>query len=294
MNSKTELSIGVVVPTLNAKRHLHHCLFPFLRSPLQPRVLVVDSSSRDGTAEQARALGAEVLVIPAEEFNHGATRELARRHLGTDIVVMVTQDCYPENAAVLAKLVRPLMEEEASIAYARQRPHFGAGIFEAFPRKFNYPSQSHIRGVENLDEFGVYTFFCSNSCAAYMNSALEEIDGFEAILLGEDTVATAKLLRRGHKIAYVADAIVRHSHCYSLKEEFRRSFHTGFVRRSNHSLLSAAGGDARRGRAYAVALFKQLWKKKPLLLPYGILQTMLKWAGYQMGRRSARTPSIMD
>ena len=83
-------SIGVAIPTYRARAHLAHCLPPLRESPLRPRILVVDSSSGDGTVEEAERLGAETLVIPRNEFNHGATRELARRRLGTEIAVMVT------------------------------------------------------------------------------------------------------------------------------------------------------------------------------------------------------------
>ena len=80
--------VGVVVITHRAREHLERCLLPLTRSPLQPRVLVVNSSSQDGTVEKAAELGAETLVVPRRSFNHGLTRELARRHLGTPVVVI--------------------------------------------------------------------------------------------------------------------------------------------------------------------------------------------------------------
>ena len=46
-------SIGVIVVTHRAREHLEHCLPPLFRSPLRPRVLVVNSSSSDGTVELA-------------------------------------------------------------------------------------------------------------------------------------------------------------------------------------------------------------------------------------------------
>ena len=49
-------SIGVVVITYKARDQLRHCP-PLLASPLRPRVMVVNSSSADGTVEEARRLG---------------------------------------------------------------------------------------------------------------------------------------------------------------------------------------------------------------------------------------------
>lgn len=280
-------TIGVVIPTLCGRRHLSHCLYPFLRSPLRPRILVVDSSSNDQTAEYARELGVEVLVIPASEFNHGCTRELGRRYLNTDIIVMVTQDCYAVNSRVLEKLIEPLINKRASVAYARQHHHVGAGILESFLRHFNYPSKSHIRNQADVQKHGSNTFFCSNSCAAYLNSALEEIGGFDRVLLGEDTVAVAKLLKKGHQVAYVADAVVRHSHSYTLREEFKRSFNTGFARCSYRKLLTIGNSDTDRGKAYVKALAKKVAAEKPSLLFYMAIHLAVKWLGYRLGWKSS-------
>lgn len=286
-------TVGVVVITHNAKRHLPHCLPPYLESPLKPRVLVVNSSSNDGTVELAQELGAETLLIPRAEFNHGSTREKARRFLKTDIVVMVTPDAYAEGSATLEHLIRPLIEGKASIAYARQIPHVGADFFEAFPRAFNYPDESHIRSIEDAGRFGVYTFFCSNSCAAYRNSALDAIGGFRSVLLGEDTVAVSQLLRAGHNIAYVAEAVVRHSHRYTLKQEFQRTFDTGLARKGYQELIFVGGKDSQRGRQYVVHMFKKLLKEKPHLIPLAFVQTLVKWLGYRIGERSVQAPLML-
>lgn len=283
-------TIGVAVITHAARYHLPRCLPPYLNSKLKPRVLVVNSSSHDGTAEAAEALGAETLIIPRQEFNHGATRELARKHLGTDIIIMTTPDAYAANEDLLENLVQPLIENKASIAYARQLPHEGADFFESFARNFNYPKTSHIRSLDDAKEYGVYTFFCSNSCAAYTNSALNEIGGFEPVLLGEDTVAVARLLHRGHRIAYVAEAEVYHSHRYTLGQEFKRCFDAGLARKGYRHLITIGGKDTARGTAYTLEMSKRLWQENRSLLPYAIAQTAAKWLGYQFGKYSVKAP----
>jgi rhamnosyltransferase len=282
----TMKSIGVAIITHHAKHHLAQCLPQLLQSPLRPRVLVVNSSSEDGTVEKAQELGAETLVIPRAEFNHGVTREVARSYLNTDIVGMMTPDAYLEDQHALDKLVVPLLAGHASVAYARQIPHEGADFFESFPREYNYPSSSHIRGIEDLPRYGVYTFFCSDSCAVYDNRALESIGGFQETLLGEDTVAVAKLLRDGHKIAYVAEAVVKHSHRY----EFLRSFDTGLARRGYAELLQGGGSDQKRGIVYFQEMVKRLAKEQPLLLPYACAHVFVKWAGYKIGTKSLNAP----
>lgn len=283
-------SIGVVVLTLNAEKHLMHCLTPFLHSALKPKILVVDSSSTDQTVKVAKDLGVEVLSISRDTFNHGETRELARRHLKTEIVVMVTPDAYAVNNDLLEKLVKPIQLGQASIAYARQIPHLGAGFFEAFPRAFNYPAVSEVRCIADLRTYGSHTFFCSDSCAAYLNQALDQIQGFKHVILGEDTLATAELLKLGHKIAYVADAEVYHSHCYSLRQEFSRYFDTGLMRKQYEGILSSAVSDQVRGQRFAKEMLKQLLGQRPWMLPYALMHLFVKWGGYQLGQRSLHAP----
>lgn len=286
-----QFTVGVVILTLNAEKHVLQCLPPWLNSPLKPRILVVDSSSNDGTVALAKTLGAETLVIPRNEFNHGATREKARKYLGTDIVVMLTHDAYAVDPLVLNQLIRPIIEGQASAAYARQIPHPGASIIEAFPRKFNYPTVSHIRDIEDVKTYGIYTFFCSNACAAYSNKALDEIGGFPAVLLGEDTIAAAQLLRNKHRIAYVAEAVVRHSHCYTLAQEFRRHFDIGLMRKEYQELFICQETDDKRGNQYVYELYQLITKKRLYLLPYAFLHTLTKWIGYHIGHSSHRAPT---
>lgn len=275
-------TVGVAFVTLNSSHHLPYCLPSLIQSPLKPKILIVDSSSSDGTVELAKQFGVETLVIPKSSFNHGLTRELARKTLQTDIVVMATPDAYAVDRNVLGRLVEPLIEGKASLAYARQIPHEKAGFFEAFPRSFNYPAVSHIRCLDDIAEFGVYTFFFSDSFGAYLNSALDEIGGFSSVLTGEDTLACAKLLRKGHKVAYIAEACVHHSHNYSLVQEFKRHFDTGFARKEYREWIGT--GDSKRGFQYLKTMMNELVRKKPHLIPYGLLQTFVKWTGYQIGQ----------
>lgn len=283
-------SIGVLIPTFQAANHLPQCLPPLLQSSLKPQILVIDSSSTDDTVNIASSMGAQTLVIPQSEFNHGLTRERGRLILNTDIIVMMTQDAYASSPDMLEHLVRPILEKKASISYARQLPHKEAGFFGKFARQFNYPSVSHIRSLTDISQYGVYTFFCSNSCAAYLNTSLDEMGGFPSTLFGEDSIVVAQLLKRGHKIAYVSEAQVHHSHDYTLKQEFSRHFDMGLSRREYRDLLSSGGSENQRGKEYLKCLLNELWNVFPHLIPYGLLQTLAKWSGYKLGQASLNAP----
>lgn len=277
-------SIGVVLITHRARRHLDRCLPPLLASPLSPRVLVVNSSSNDGTVEHARALGAETWIVPREEFNHGLTREQARRRLGTDVVVMLTPDAYPADERFLEKLVQPIVNGRAAVAYGRQVADLDADLVATYGREFNYPRMSQTRGLEDWPAFGSYTHFCSNACAAWSSAALDRIGGFVPTLVSEETIAVVKLLQQGLRIAYVANAVVLHSHPTSLVESFRRQFDIGWTRQIFKPLLLARERDEVRGRAYLHGLVQRTARDHPRLLPWVIADSAAKLLGYRLGR----------
>lgn len=281
---KKKLSVGVAIVTYKDKRHLEKCLPPLINSPVKPKVLVFNSTSNDGTVELAKKLGAETLVIPRNEMNHGWAREISRKTLGTDIVVMMTPDAYAA-PDMLEKVIEPITSGEAVISYPKQIPHPGTNIVSVYSRKFNFPNESNIRSIKDAKKYGVYTAFCSDACTAYLNSALDKIGGFRWLLAGEDAVAASMLLKNGYKIAYVADSVVEHSHNYTPLKEFKRHFDTGMYRKRWHKILDlGGGGDQARGTSYAITMFLFILKKQPWMLPTAFLQLTMGWLGYHFGQ----------
>lgn len=285
------MKISIAIITHCSRHHLPFCLPPLLESKL--RILVVNSSSDDDTVKLAKEMGAETLLVPRESFNHGATRELARKFLGGDIIVMMTPDAYAENSSFLEHLIKPIQQGQAAVSYARQIPHDKADFFESFPRDFNYPQKSELRSLKDTPQLGAYTFFCSNSCAAWSQKALDAIGGFKPVLMGEDTLATCELLHKGEKIAYVSEALVKHSHHYSLLQEFQRHFDIGLSRKEIENYILSFGDDTQRGKQYVKAMFTELCKKYPQHLPYALLHVTSKWLGYKMGRKLHDAPQTI-
>jgi rhamnosyltransferase len=286
--------VSVMFMTYNAINHLDRCLPPVFESECVDEVLVVNSSGTDGTVERARAMGANVLVIPRNEFNHGATKEIARRSISGDIVVMMSPDAYG-TPGFLEKLVSPIASEGVALTYSRQIPHEGADFFESFPRSFNYPDTSELRSLQTFIDMGPRAIFCSNTCAAYLVSALDEVGGFPTVLTAEDTIVAARLLKSGASMMYVADSVVFHSHACTLGSEFRRHFDAGYCRnvQFKEELLDY-GGDNQRGMDFVKSFLLATWEHAPLSVGYAGCLLAAKLLGYKMGSLAERFPNSVS
>lgn len=280
------LSIAVVVPTLNAAADWSHLAPPLLGSISADRVLIVDSSSTDGTADLVREAGFRLHTISCAEFNHGGTRQLAAELLSdVDILVFLTQDAVLAGTDAIRILLESFSDPAVAAAYGRQLPRGGAAPIETHARLFNYPAQSSVRTLASRDRLGFKAIFVSNSFAAYRREALMAVGGFPRnVIFGEDTITVAKLLLSGWKVAYVAEAKVYHSHSYSWMQDFRRYFDIGVLHARESWLLQEFGSTGGEGGRFVRSELKYLWKENWWVMPSALVRTALKLVGYRLGR----------
>src|SRR5690606_30066120 len=115
--------------------------------PGRYEVLVVDSSSRDDSVQVARQHGFAVQVIAQQQFDHGATRNLACQGSTAQCVVFLTQDAILQDDTALEALVAALDDPAVAVAYGRQLPHEGANPIAAHARLFNYPERGYVSSL---------------------------------------------------------------------------------------------------------------------------------------------------
>lgn len=233
------MKISVIIPTLNAEKEIPGLLAALRAQRFQSlEMIVVDSESADQTAAIAEKAGVRVLSVARKDFDHGKTRDYALRESSGDIVVFLTQDAMPANDRFLENLIRPLSEEKVAVVTGRQLPKTDAVLMEKLVRTFNYPSESHIRSEEDVERMGIKAFFCSDVCAAYNRQIYLELGGFDFPLkTNEDMFYAAKAIRNGYRVAYAADALVFHSHNFSLTEQYERNYIQGYEIERHRPLL---------------------------------------------------------
>ncbi|PKG54791.1 glycosyltransferase [Halomonas sp. MES3-P3E] len=290
--SVLSVSVAVCVPTLNPGADFARWLAIVTACLPEATLLVVDSSSEDETVALAKQAGAETLVIPRHTFNHGATRDMALRHLATsDVVVFLTQDAIPADHQALATLVQAFDNPRVGAAFGRQLPHVDATPIAAHARLFNYPPDSRLVDAGDIASLGIKAAFLSNSFAAYRRQALIDVGGFpHGTILSEDMIAGARLLNAGRALAYQADACVYHSHNYTLLEETKRYFDIGVLHAREAWLLANLGNPEGEGVRFVGSEMRYLWRLSPFSMPEAALRTLLKYVGYRLGRIEHRLP----
>jgi rhamnosyltransferase len=284
---------ALIVPTLNAGTGWGRWLDVVLAQGLAAEnILVVDSSSTDGTAAIARERGVTVKQIARAEFDHGGTRQQALELVAdADIIVFMTQDALPAEAQAVTTLCEVFTDPTVGAAFGRQLPHPSSGVLGAHARLFNYGPQSYVRRAADIPRHGIKAAFISNSFAAYRRVALEQVGGFPArLILGEDMVVAARMLLDGWSVAYCAEAKAYHSHDYTMGQEFRRYFDIGVFHAREPWLLTSFGKPEGEGGRFVRSELRYVWRNAPWLIPSGGLRTILKYAGYRLGRMEQRLP----
>jgi rhamnosyltransferase len=257
------------------------------------RIMIIDSESTDGSVDRFNNLGAEIVRIPRTEFDHGGTRNLGVRLLGTETVVFLTQDAIPADDRSLEAIITGLVADESvALAYGRQLPHEGAGPLARSHRNFNYPPMSSTRSAADVARLGVRAAFASNSFAAYRTEALDAIGGFPTPVIGsEDRWAAARLLQAGRRIAYVGHACVLHSHDYSLVQQFRRYFDIGVFQASQPWYSEYLGTPQAEGRRLISAQATALRESGVRFVgPRLASSAAASWLGFHAGRLQHRLP----
>ena len=286
------MRIACIIPTYNGKEELSRLLNSLQMQKAQIDVFIIDSSSEDGTQELAKAHIGDVTVIPSKEFNHGGTRQsMVDKYSCYDIFVFLTQDaCLVDHNAV-ARIVEPFADPNVGAACGRQLPHLDASPLAQHARFFNYPEGMQIKTMADVPELGIKTAFMSNSFAAYRGEALKDVGGFPLhVIFAEDMYVAAKMLLAGWKVAYSGNALCRHSHNYTIVEEFERYFDMGVFHAREPWIRQQFGGAGGEGMRYVKSELKFLGLRRMHLWLIAILRNAAKLMGYKLGQHEAKLP----
>jgi rhamnosyltransferase len=286
--------ISLIIPVLNPGPFAADLCAAIAGQSLRPgQIVVLDSESDDGSVAEFEAIGAEIHVVSRREFDHGGTRTLGMRLATGDELLYLTQDAVPIGAYAFEHIATALRAaSDIGVVYGRHVPRPTANAFGAHLRLFTYPETSHMRSTADVGRYGLRAAFNSNSFALYRRAALDDIGGFAPrIISGEDLHAAARMLLRGWRVSYDADAAVEHSHDYSTWAEGRQFFDSGVMHAEEEWLLSDLGAPDASAVEFARSEFAYLrGLGERWVLPRWAWRNVVRYAAYRLGRAHRLLP----
>ena len=237
----------------------------------------------------------EITEIEVADFDHGATRNMGAKSSSADLLIFMTQDAIPANSSLVSTFVQVFEKyQDLNIAYGRQLPNRDCNVVERFTRRFNYPEESKIKSIQDLQTMGIKTFFFSDVCGAYRRRPFLQRGGFESpMIFGEDLVHTARCVLDGERVAYVAEAKVYHSHNYNCMQQFHRNFDGGVVQAIYSDIFENVPSEGEGIKLVKETATYLIRIGKPLLLVELFFQSAFKYAGFFLGKRYQRLPKGM-
>jgi len=253
------LKVSIALLTKNGGELLKQCLHAVcsqrLAGPFE--IIALDSGSSDGSREVLKGHSRVIFSsIPASEFQHGRTRNLAMRRARGELVAFLTQDAVPAGEDWLAHLVEFMdTHPEVAGAFGRQIAHAGADPLETFEIAQHFETfmnrPSVFRAEPTSDDPALATqkaclHYFSNVNSCIRKQSWERIP-FPEIEFGEDQAWAFEIQKAGLATGYAERAVVRHSHAYGALNQFRRRYDEArFMRRHFGYALIPSWQDAIR------------------------------------------------
>ncbi|MBN9685637.1 MULTISPECIES: glycosyltransferase family 2 protein [unclassified Corallococcus] len=247
-------------------------------------LLVVDSGSRDATLDIVSRFPARLIRIEAKAYFPGAVLNRAIREATGDLVVFQNSDVVPLTPEALDRLLAPIERGEADATFARQLPR---------PEAHTWVRRDYAVAFPEKGEAPPWMTY-SLPFAAMTREAWRKHPFYEDAWGSEDTEWGHWARNHGLRVRYVPDALVMHSHNYTLKQLYGRRFIEGeadaFILGDRASLM----GLARRvgtswARDAAVHLQARDAAGLALCLPRRLVYHWAWWKGHQWGEKRLRS-----
>ena len=216
--------VSILIPTLDGERDLERLLptLAALRVEGGLEIRAIDSSSTDRSVALLEGAGAQVEIIDRARFSHSGTRNQLARGASGELLLFLSQDALPVGTDFLERLVE-CFDADPTLAGATARvlPH---GTDDALTRRtvLEAPEAGaqplSWAGPANESE-GSPRF--NNVAGMIRGSVMREVP-FPDVSFGEDSAWASQVIAQGWRVAFVADAVVRHAHRYTPSQAFRR------------------------------------------------------------------------
>jgi glycosyltransferase involved in cell wall biosynthesis len=234
----TSPEVSVVIPTYNGGELFKRVLDRVLqqKTPWNYEIIVIDSSSTDGSSEYALSKPEVIThIIPQAEFQHGRSRNLGVELARGDYVAFITQDALPVSEDWLYYLIAALKKyPKAAGVFGKHLPWPNASPFmkRDLINHFNGFDKAKIC-VSRFTDAALYdkadeawlSFlrFYSDNNSALRKSVWQSIP-YPEIEFGEDQAWMKIIIAAGYEKVYSQHGTVYHSHDYDYQSQFNRAY----------------------------------------------------------------------
>lgn len=176
-------------------------------------LIVFDNASTDGSAAEARKHTDRVVNVPAGQYVPGRVLNQGMDMSEGECVVFLNADATPVDELWLDKLLAAFTHDHVAAVFGRQVPRPGCAPLFAKDTEATF-------GQGARQERWRHCF--SMASAAIRRSVWEGLRFDESLQYSEDIEWTWKARGMGFEVRYEPEAVVVHSHDYTLGEFYRR------------------------------------------------------------------------
>ncbi len=230
--------IDIICPLYNAEEYIEDLYKSLLiqKDVNVGKILFLLTESKDNSEQLLKNNKCNYEIVKKSEFSHSLTREKAAMKSNADIVCFITQDVVIKDDKWLYNLTKNILKGNCAAAYSRQITKYNN--IEKYTRERNYPDYSFMRSKNDIEKYGLRTFFFSDAASAVDLKVFKKVKGYDSkkLTISEDMYLAYKLITNGYKISYESDSIVYHSHNFTLKQIYDRYKLTGIFFKENSYL----------------------------------------------------------
>jgi rhamnosyltransferase len=240
----------------------------------------VDSGSKDGTLEAIRKHNPDPVnikeILPGDYVPGRVLNDMIES-VEEEVIVLLNADCIPLDESWLSTLLKPLLLNQADAVSGRQVARPDAYFIVSYDLERGY-------GDNNMKNKR-YNFFSAAACA--FRRSIWEAEKFPEEGWGEDFVWAVRCAEHGVRFDIVVDAVVEHSHNYTLRTLYRRERGHGIV---HNQMLNERPSILRQGFACIKHIVRDtlyaLRRGRPLTIPYNVVYRMTFHLAHYQGKRA--------
>lgn len=179
-------------------------------------LIVIDSGSRDGSVELIRAANPRhFLQIEPHEYNPSRVMNRGMQLARAEFGIFLNADATPQGSDWLSPLVNGLQDPRTAAVFGRQIPRPGCRAVYAhdYERCFGADRESSR-----------WQHFFSMVSSGLRKDIWAKRGFLETMQYSEDDEYTRWCVAKGYRVLYCPESVVLHSHNYTPKEAYKRSF----------------------------------------------------------------------